>query len=129
MERGSTARYTRRLGVRDMTDQGFRLLYRIASTDPPTLVDFESAKAQGTRPEPRDPARRAVWDGLSVFSTPSQARRKRRTSPLLGNYIAALQVPTDGSLRFERTLGGDGHHTVWGEPAALLALVVSVEPA
>ncbi len=64
-----------------------------------------------------------------MFSTLSQARRKRRTSPGLGNYIAVLRVPTDGSLRFERTLGGDGHHTLWAEPAVLLALVVSVEPA
>jgi hypothetical protein len=111
-----------------MTEQGHRHFHRIALTSPATLWDFQSAKARGA-PEPADPTRRAVWDGVSVYSTMAQARRKQRMSPQLGKYIAVLRVPTDGSVRFMRTLGGDGHHTIWGEPSALLGLVVSVEPA
>lgn len=111
-----------------MTEQGFRLLHRIVRTNPPTLDDFTSNASRG-RPAPDDPVKRAVWDGLSVYSTLSQARRKRRVSPAIGNFIAVLAVPTGATLRVERTLGGDGHHTIWGEPTALLALVVSIEPA
>ena len=111
-----------------MTDPGYRLLHRIVRTDPPTQDDFVSNAAEG-RPPPADPDRRAVWDGLSVYSTEAQARRKRRASPILGPYIAVLRVPTDGSVRIERTLVGDGHHTIWGEPDRLLALVVAVIPA
>ena len=111
-----------------MIEREYRLFYRIVLTNPPTPYDFTSGKARGT-PEPLGAAQRAVWDGVSVFSTMSQARRKRRTSPVLGSFIATLRVPTDGSIRFARTLGGDGHHTIWGEPADLMALVVSVEPA
>jgi hypothetical protein len=77
---------------------------------------------------PSDPKLRDVWDGLSVYSTLSQARRKQRMSPVLGAFIAVLRIPTDGSIRFARTLGGDGHHSIWAKPADLRALVISYEP-
>ena len=79
------------------------------------------------RPIPDDPEDARVWDGLSVYCTAAQARRKRRTSPVLGSFIAVLRVPLDGSVRIERTRG-EGHHTIWGEPATLLGLVIAVEP-
>jgi hypothetical protein len=110
-----------------MIEQGYRDFYRIVLTSPPTLFDFTSGKERGT-PEPLSASHRAVWDGISVFSTLNQARRKQRLSPILGAFIAVIRVPTDGSVRFARTLGGDGHHTIWGDPAYLLSLVVSVEP-
>ena len=109
-----------------MTDEGYRNFYRIVYTNPPTLWDFMSALARGL-PEPHDPERRAVWDGLSVNSTATQARRRRRTSPGLGTFMAVLRVPTDGSIRFARTLRSEGHHTIWGDPSELFALVVSIE--
>jgi hypothetical protein len=108
-------------------EPGYRFFHRIAQTNPATVTDFTSNVAKG-RPAPDDPVQRAVWDGLSVYSTLAQARRKRRASPAIGNFIAVLRIPLDGSVRIERTLGGDGHHTIWGDPARLLSLVVSVEP-
>ena len=110
-----------------MTDEGFRLFYRIALTNPTTIYDYQSAKERGVA-EPQSPSRRAVWDGLSVFSTLSQARRRQRVSPILGSYIAVLRVPADGSIRFMRTPGGDGHHTIWGQASVLRSLEVPVEP-
>lgn len=112
--------------MRNATEEGYRLFYRIVRTNPPTLYDFTSNLELG-REVPADPELAALWDGLSVQSTLAQARRRRRASPMLGNYIAVLRVPTDGSIRFERTLSADGHHTLWGDPAELLALVVSIE--
>ena len=109
-----------------MTDSGYRLLHRIVRTSPPALDDFVSHAARG-RPVPDDPEDARVLDGISVYSTAAQARRKRRTSPVLGAWIAVLRVPLDGSVRVERTRG-EGHHTIWGEPAVLLALVVEVGP-
>jgi hypothetical protein len=111
-----------------MPDEGFRLFFRIARTDPTTLYDYQSAKERGY-PEPKSPAHRALWDGLSVYSTLNQARRKQRVSPVLGAYIAVLRVPMDGSIRVMRTLGGDGHHTLWAPAPVLRSLEVSVEPA
>ena len=110
-----------------MTDSAYRLLHRIVRTNPPTLDDFLSNLARG-RPIPNDPEDARVWDGLSVYSTAAQARRKRRTSPVLGSFIAVLRVPLDDSVRIERTRG-DGHHTIWGEPVTLSGLVIAVEPA
>jgi hypothetical protein len=110
-----------------MTEQGFRFFYRLVKSNPPTLEDFTSNLALGKQ-IPADPALAELWDGLSVQSTLAQARRRGRPSPALGRFVAVLRVPTDGSIRFERTRG-EGHHTIWGDSAVLLALVVSVEPA
>jgi hypothetical protein len=108
-------------------EPGFRLLHRVVRTNPPTDDDFVSNMALG-KAIPIDPELAELWDGLSVQSTLAQARRRSRISPMLGRFIAVLRVPTDGSVRYERTRG-EGHHTLWGEPAALRKLVVSVEPA
>jgi hypothetical protein len=110
-----------------VTDSEYRLFYRVVKSDPPTLEDFLSSEARG-HPPPDDRSRRAVWDGISVFSTEAQARRKARVSPALGGYVAALYVVDGGPVRYKRTLGGDGHHTLWGTPSTLLGLVVSVAP-
>ena len=111
-----------------MTEQGFRLFYRIVKSNPPTLPDLTSNLELGKQ-IPADPESAALWDGLSVQSTLAQARRRRRASPMLGSHVAILRVPTNGTIRYERTLGSAGHHTIWGDPAVLLAMVVSVEPA
>ena len=109
-----------------MTDEGYRLFYRIARSNPTTLDDFLSNAARG-RPIPPDAEDARLWDGLSVYSTAAQARRQRRRSPALGSYIAVLRVPLDGSVRIERTRG-EGHHTIWADAAFLSSLVIAVEP-
>ena len=111
-----------------MSDPGFGHFYRIAQTDPPELVNFQLAKERGSA-APASLTRLAVWDGLSVYSTINQARRKQRISTWLGAYIVTLRVPTDGSIRIERTLGGDGHHTLWAPAEVLRRLAVSIQPA
>jgi hypothetical protein len=110
-----------------MTDQGYRLFYRVVHENPPSLWDLTPAKGRGF-PEPDDPELHAVWDGLSVCSTLAQARRRRRTSPGLGTFVAILRVPTDGSVHFARTLRSEGHHTIWCDPDDLRAMIVSIEP-
>jgi hypothetical protein len=111
-----------------MLEPEYRFFYRIVRTNPPTLSDFTSNLGQGKQ-IPADPELAAVWDGLSVQSTLAQARRRRKTSPVLGSFIAVIRVPTDGSVRYERTLSSAGHFTIWGDSAQLSGLVVSVEPA
>ena len=104
-----------------------RSLFRIVRTDPPTIADFTS-NAQRGLPPPQDPTLARLWDGLSSYNTAAQARRNARKRPTLGRYIAELRVPDVESVRVERTLNSPGHHTIWGDPADLLALVVNVEP-
>lgn len=101
--------------------------YRIVQTNPPTLGDFLSDKDQG-RPV-RSGTHRHFWDGISVYATEQQARRKVQDYPFLGSFIAQLEIPDQASLRIERTLRRSrGHHTLWGDSAYLLRCVVSVIP-
>lgn len=96
-------------------------------TNPPTEADFMSAAARG-RPSPGYPETARLWDGISMYRTLAQARRRARTAPSLGSFIAEVTIPTESPARVERTLG-PGHFTVWAAPANLLGWVVSVVPA
>ena len=101
--------------------------YRIVEMSPPALGDFLSDKAQGRLP--RSETHRRLWDGISVYATEQQARRKVQDYPFLGSFIAQLEIPDQASVRIERTLRRSrGHHTLWGDPAYLLRCVVSVIP-
>ena len=103
------------------------VFYRIVQSNPPTQSDFTSNEAKGTpAPNQRSETRR-LWRGLSVFATEAQARSKARQFPALGRYIARLEVSETAPLVWERTLRNSrGHHTLWGEPRALLGLVTAV---
>jgi hypothetical protein len=105
-----------------------RTFFRITLTDPPSLADFTSPSAKGRTPRDNDPEARRLWDGVSVFATETQARNQAKDFPLLGGYIAQVDVPDDAPVRVERTLRTRGHHTVWADPQVLLRHVVSVEP-
>lgn len=102
-----------------------RTFFRIVTSNPPTREDFLSHRALG-RPL-TDPARVRQWEGVSVYGTAHQARKKARQYPTLGQYIAELRVPGDAPIEAERT-GSSNHHTLWGTPEALLACVVGTNP-
>jgi hypothetical protein len=60
-----------------------------------------------------------------MFATAEHAEREARRRPRLGSFIAEVVLTED--IRVERT-GRKGHHTVWGDPARLVASVVRVMP-
>jgi hypothetical protein len=105
-----------------------RTFYRVVTTNPPTLIDFTSNAGKGKVLRRPDPEALLLWEGVSVSATEDQARLQARMTPWIGRYIAVLQIPEGGSIRWERTTRTRGHHTLWGEPADLLACVVSVMP-
>jgi hypothetical protein len=109
-----------------VAEQPLQAFYRIVKTDPPTLADFLSLKALG-RPL-RHPTARALrlWDGLSVYQTAEQACALAGASPSLGGYIAELRIPASGPIQYELDTGRFGHCTLWGDPADIMNLVVSV---
>jgi hypothetical protein len=45
---------------------------------------------------------------------------------MLGNYIAELHVPLDGSIRLELDNGPHGHSTIWGGLSTVRECIVSV---
>ncbi len=104
------------------------ILYRIVLTDPPTLDDFSSDEALGIAAVDDDPERLRLRSGISVYGTENQASRKARDYPYLGRYIAVLDVADEGPLRVERTTRSRGHHTLWGDPDAILSCLVAVTP-
>ncbi len=85
-----------------------------------------SRKALGFQPRHLTSKILRLWDGLSVNRTYDQAADLSAKSPHLGEYIAELRIPRDGSVRYELDNGRNGHCTFWGDPHQLLALVVSV---
>lgn len=99
--------------------------YRVIRAASPSVRDFLSGKVLGRTP-PVDPDLLPLWDGISVFDTEDRARRRALSVPSLGDYIAALEIPDDGSIRYERTLKRPGHYTVWAGAEVLLACVASV---
>lgn len=101
--------------------------YRIVKSDPPAETDFLSDRERG-RPQPSNPADLVLWDGLSMFDNEHAARSVARRYPIIGGFIAVVDIPPDGPFRHESTLRA-GHHTVWGNAATLMTHVRSVVPA
>jgi len=105
-----------------------RTFYRIVRTNPPTLADFFSDEARG-KPKPTAADKASLHQGLSVYATLAQARRKARGVTVLGRFVAQLEIPDETLVRAERTFSrSPGHHTLWAEPAELLRYVATVQP-
>ena len=108
------------------SDAEARVLFRIAKTNPPTNADFMSGKARGKQLLDSGEEKRRLWEGISVYATEAQARRTARKYPRIGTHIAALRVPGQGPIKWERTTGQPGHYTLWGDPEDLARCIVSV---
>lgn len=104
------------------------LLYRVVRLNPPTPWDMTSHEGRGIPLRFRTARAIRRWSGLSVFSTSWAAIALARDNPRLGDWIAELRVPLDGSIRMELDNGAHGHCTIWGDPRLLLACVVTVRP-
>ncbi|MGI8689064.1 MAG: hypothetical protein ACR2M3_10840 [Thermomicrobiales bacterium] len=101
-------------------------LYRIVKSDPAKPDDFISYQARGRRP-PNNPEKARLWDGLSAYETPEQARRTATMFPMLGTFIAEVEIPDNQRITYERTTTSDGHYTIWGEPDEICRCVQSIE--
>ena len=97
-------------------------------TNPPTDADFLSDKARGLPLRNDEPVTLHVWDGISVYQTLAQARRKAHVYSFLGQFIAELNLEMDlPRIRIEKTCGR-GHHTLWGTASALRRSIVAITP-
>jgi hypothetical protein len=104
-----------------------RVFYRIVQTDPPTLRDFMSYEALEIPPRrPLPSSDRDRWRGVSHYASFAAAESAARARPGLGAFIAAVHIPTDGSVRIRQTGRDLDHFTVWAEADRLLGWVVSV---
>lgn len=105
-----------------MSEDGqIRTFYRVTRSDPPTYRDSTSFAMLGRPLANPTPERLRRWQGLSVFTTIEQAREKARHAPLMGSFIARLEIRPDESIRVERTTSSAGHFTIWGTPDDIIA--------
>ena len=113
----------------DMGRISIRLtVFRIVESDPPTLRDFQSYKAQG-KPRPSnlpwttpDP-----YEGVSAYATFERARRVARRRPSFGTFIARLEI-RDGAPVTWVGPGKQGHYDLCADPHVLMACVADVSP-
>lgn len=103
-----------------------RAFWRIVRTNPPTRQDFLSHVDLGRPLRQLDDESQRQAEGISVFATEAQARRKARRVPALGRWLAELRITADAPVTAERTRGGAGHHTLWGDPDTLFDCVKQV---
>lgn len=80
-----------------------RIFYRVIKNQRPQVEDFWSDASWG-EPLPVDPHQIELQDGISVFNTEQQARRKAEAYPVLGAYIAAVEFAEDAPITYRRTL-------------------------
>jgi hypothetical protein len=104
-----------------------RTFYRIVSTNPPTWIDFASNRLRGRAPRGAEKADPGLWDGISVYADRLDAARTARRYPLLGAFIAELEIPDDAPITIRQTFQPT-HHTLQSDPHFLLEQVVGVSP-
>jgi hypothetical protein len=100
--------------------------YRVVRSRPPTLDDFTSNQAKGIPMARPDPEVSLLWDGISVYATENQAGKRATALPRLGAYVAELTIFEGDPITIRRSGNSQGHHTLWGAPADLLARVTKV---
>ena len=104
-----------------------RVFYRTVKNNPPTREDFLSYTQLG-KPMPRSKEQVRRWRGISTYETLDQAQRIARANPGQGPFIAAIAIPDDGRITYERTGKNAGHYTLWGDPDDLARHIISTVP-
>jgi len=62
-------------------EDGYRTLYRIVLTDPPTVRDMMSYEALAIEPRPDNSEARRLMTGISLYNTLQQARNHAAGRP------------------------------------------------
>ena len=102
--------------------------FRIVGYDPPREEDFLSNRARGLAPRGIELRVPRLHDGISLWDSLAGARRRAQEFPLLGEWIAEIEIEDRGPCRVEPTLAR-GHFTGFGIPADFLARRVAVHVA
>lgn len=87
-----------------------RAFYRVIWGPRAAVEHSLSSKVKG-EPPPAGPELLRLYDGISMFSTEQRARNKA-LDLRLGNHIAAVKLPDNAPVRWERTLSSRGHPTI-----------------
>jgi hypothetical protein len=100
-----------------------RCFYRIIRAIEPQLEDFLSGRDLG-KPRPATKYEREWAEGVSVYDDLGYAFEKAvKNRLLLGDHIAEVCVPLDGSVEFKQTTRDRHHFTIYGPARELLGRV------
>ena len=105
-------------------------LYRVTKSDDPSEEEFlDSLRSHYEIGwHPRGAPRPAVLHmGLSMFRTPEKARGTAWKWPVMGEFVAELELTSGNGFNLADT-GAPGHVTVWGDPMWLRDAVVDILP-
>jgi hypothetical protein len=89
------------------------LFYRVVHERDPAIDDFRSPAALGETPRRRlTPKQWDGWRAVSMYSTLAAAEGLSRRTPERGTWIATVDLPDDGSIRWEQQGRDLAHHNV-----------------
>lgn len=120
-EPGATIRFFRLVPSSEVTAEDF-----VSNADKYIKELTAGRKPARRKPDEAEPLH--MWTGVSVYDSEEEARAVAAQYPGLGRVIVALALSAGTPLRIERTGQHGGHHTLWGQPRAMLA-AVEVDPA
>jgi hypothetical protein len=119
----------------------FRFVHVSDPADSQLRADFLSDRAKGKTPLGRSARIPELLDGMSVFRSLENARRRwdqiatkvRAKDPsreiLIGEFVARLRLKPGLDLMYEDLADDDGHMTLWGQPDVLLEATDEIVPA
>jgi hypothetical protein len=100
-----------------------RCFYRIIRAGEPQLEDFLSGRELG-KPRPATRYEREWAEGVSVYDDLEWASAKAlQNRLLLGDHVAVVCVPLDGSVEFAQTTRDRHHFTIYAAADRILELV------
>lgn len=99
-------------------------LYRIVRSSMPTEADFRTARDLG-KPLLSPKYEREWAEGLSCYDSLEYAIDRAIVSNyLLGDHVAIVQIPEDGSIEIAQTTRDVHHFSVYATPDRILPHVV-----
>jgi len=105
------------------------IVYRIvrgADRSAPAVLDsLRSHYEQGAPPRGYERRLAVIHMGLSVFSTPAAAGAMALKWPMIGTFIAELNLEPEHGFCLADT-GQWGHWTLWGRPLQLLDSIADI---
>jgi hypothetical protein len=105
------------------------IVYRIvrgADRSAPAVLDsLRSHYEQGAPPRGYERRLAVIHMGLSVFSTQAAAKVMALRWPMIGRFVAELNLEPEHGFCLADT-GQPGHWTLWGRPLQLLGSIVDI---
>jgi hypothetical protein len=105
------------------------VVYRIvrgADRSAPAVLDsLRSHYERGAPPRGYEQRLAVIHMGLSVFSTRAAARAMALKWPMIGTFVAELDLEPENGFCLADT-GQPGHWTLWGRPLQLLGSIADI---